>query len=597
MRRRIRVLRSRGTFRPDPRRGTIRYAPGHSRGRPPPRNDPHRELMKRILAVSLLAAGLAACDDSPSEPRGRVPGVGEEIQFNVQFEDNCSRPVMKTGRVAAVSNRAILVHDLSNPAGGFDDADYRELGAAFDDLVWPVDTRTFGEPGDVDGNGRVIFFFTRAINDLTPSSSSSYVNGLFYSRDLFPKRDRGNLGGCPSSNVAELIYMLAPDPARGGVFSRERVKETTAGVMAHEMQHLISASRRLYTLKVVGTDWNEVVWLNEGLSHIAEELVFYEAAGLTPRRNLDRTTLQWSARYVDAYNAFAAQNAGRYASFVFELAPERNSPFETDDDLATRGATWNFLRFAADRRNGDDRQLWNTLVNSRTTGMTNLRAALGTDPMPLFRDWAVSVYLDDAVAGVPAQFQQASWNFRQLFSSGLPLRPRRLVDGAPTTFTLDAGGTSYLRFGVGTGRAELRVTSGGNAPSGACAVVPTLAVGQVHTAAPAAGQALCVQEPGDYTLVAFYGVDTDSDPLSVEVTATGIQAVAPQPSPSVSAADMAAFAGAAPLYHDATEVRRSIRARERELSALVQGPGGDRYSLASTAPDPAKLYLSVARTR
>ena len=549
--------------------------------------------MKRILGLSLLAASLAACDDSPTEPKARLPGVGEQIQLNVQFDNNCANPVLRSGRVAAVSSRAIMVQDATNPAPGFTDADYQEFATAYDNLVWPVVTRTFGEPEDIDNNDRIVFFVTRAINELTSPSSGTYINGLFFSRDLFPTRDKGNLSACASSNVGEIVYLLAPDAGRGGPFSYASARAATVGVMAHETQHVISASRRLYTLKVGGTEWNEAVWLNEGLSHIAEELVFYQASGLTPRRNVDRPTIQSSAQYANAYNAFMVSNASRYLNHLTD--PERDSPYQTDDDVATRGAIWNFLRYAADRRGGDEQPLWNTLLNSRTTGMTNLRAALGTDPLPLFRDWAVSVYLDDAVPGVDPRFVQPSWNFRGLFASGLPLRTRRLANGAPTPVSLTPGGAAYLRFGVGAVRAEVRVTSGGQGPAGACAAIPALAVGQVHTVGPGAGQALCVDQAGDYTLVAFYGAEVEGDALGVDVLATGIQAVAATPNPSLTPADREPFSlGGLPVYHEDVNVRRRLQALQREMAGNVAGAS---FSTASAAPDPSKLYLAVARTR
>ena len=38
----------------------------------------------------------------------------------------------------------------------------------------------------IDENQRVIIFYTRAVNELTPSGADSYVGGFFYNRDLFP---------------------------------------------------------------------------------------------------------------------------------------------------------------------------------------------------------------------------------------------------------------------------------------------------------------------------------------------------------------------------------------------------------------------------
>lgn len=548
--------------------------------------------MKRILALTLAAAGLAACNDGPAGPDERVPSVGEQVELNVQFDDNCANAIQRGGRVAAVSDRAVVVADATNPAGGFTDQDYQAFADAYDDLVWPVVTRAFGEPEDIDRNRRVVIFFTRAINQLTEPGAGSYVNGLFYSRDLFPRKATADLGACTSSNEAEMLYMLVPEPARGGVFSYESVKRNTIGVMAHETQHLISASRRLYTVKA-GSSWNETVWLNEGLSHIAEELMFYQQSGLSPRRNLAGPSFPSGSAAGTAYFAYMAPNTGRYFSFLGD--PERNSPYETDDDLATRGAIWNFLRYAADRRNGDDSALWSSLVNSRLIGMANLRAALGTDPIPLFRDWAVSVYMDDAVAGVDPRFTQPSWNFRNLLVGGYPLAVRRFTGDGTVAFPLDAGGAAYVRFGTAS-RAELRVTSGGAAPSGACAAVPALSVGQVHTLAPSAGQALCVEGAGDYTLIAFYGAESEGDALPVSVSASGVQPVAAQPNPSLTPFARQALDAAAVQRED-LEVRRRIRALERQLDALVRQGGGARLSRAPAPPDPAKLYLSVARTR
>ena len=122
----------------------------------------------------------------------------------------------------------------------------------------------------------------------------------------------------------------------------------------------------------------------------------------------------------------------------------------------------------ADRAATDQRSLWSRLVNSPRTGMENLRVALGTDPVALARDWAVSVYADDAVSGVPPIYQQPSWNFRSIFQiltpSGYPLKVRTFANGS-TSVTLTPGGSSYLRVApTGTGVASVTFRSGGAAP-------------------------------------------------------------------------------------------------------------------------------------
>src|SRR5690606_7400053 len=153
--------------------------------------------------------------------------------------DGCTQPDYRTGRVVAVTERAVVVADTANPAGGFSEEEYRDFGLAFDGLVYPLAVETFGEPSDLDGNGRAIIFFTRAVNELTSPGSGSYIGGFFYDRDLFP---RTGAGACAGSNAAEMFYMMVPDPVRGTTensFTKESVQRHTVAVIAHEFQHLI----------------------------------------------------------------------------------------------------------------------------------------------------------------------------------------------------------------------------------------------------------------------------------------------------------------------------------------------------------------------
>jgi hypothetical protein len=397
-----------------------------------------------------------------------APAIGTLLQLNVGLQF-CSEPDYRTGRVVAVSNRALVVADTANPINGFTDADYQHVAATFDTLVYPVNVAAFGAPADVDGNGRSLIFYTRAVNEMTPRNAGYVVGGFFYGRDLFPQQNDPNFGGaCAGSNLAEMFYMLVPDPTgvvNGNTRPVNYVRGTTVGVLAHEFQHLISASRRLYLVPgVSGTNWSEVAWLNEGLSHISEELLFYHRAQRQPRTNIGGEALAAPLRA--AYLEFQDSNLGRYGEWL--KGPERNSTHDAADnddaDLATRGASWAFLRYAADRRNGDDNQLWYSLVNNSTVGFTNLRSRLGAEPIQWMRDWAVAVYTDDTGLNVPAVFRQPSWNFRSLYTAEIgryPLLTRPLNTGQTTTVTLVGGGASYLRAAVAGGRnASVAVAAG-----------------------------------------------------------------------------------------------------------------------------------------
>lgn len=396
-----------------------------------------------------------------------TPNVGDLLQLNTSASSFCDNPVYRTGRVAAITDKAIVVADTSNPDGGFTDDEYRSIGVTFDTLVDPVDRSAFGAPSDIDNNGRVIMFFTRAVNELTPTGASGVTLGFFYSRDLYPRTTAP--GPCAGSNAAEMFYLLVPDT--GGVIngnkrSKALVTTLTNGTVAHEYQHLINASRRMY-VNGVGTTFEER-WLDEGLAHVAEELNFFHASGRSPRANLDASGFQDSL-FTSAYSTFAINNTRRYAQYL--ARPESQAPigFDSfDDDLATRGAIWNFLRFAADHLPaGGESSFWFNLVNSKTSGIANLTAALGTTPYSLLRDWAISVFADDNAAGLDPRFQQPSWNLRSIITGGgtstpFPLATHVLVDATTTSLTLTAYGVSFMRFSVASGEdALVTATSNG----------------------------------------------------------------------------------------------------------------------------------------
>ena len=409
---------------------------------------------------------------SPTAPRfATAPAVGNLLQLNVEVDsgDGCSNPDRRTGRIAAITEKAIVVVDTANPRTGLSaaaEADlYRSFGVAFDTLVWRVDTRNFGEPSDIDKNGHVLIFYTRAVNEQTPrENDDSYVGGYFYNRDLFATT---GTSACAGSNFAEMFYMLSPDPngeVNGHARSIPMIRNSTVGVLAHEFQHLINDSRRLYVNRA--PVWEES-WLNEGLSHIAEELTFYESSGLRPRQNIGPLQLS-SGAAASAYGEFLSANVGRYIRYL--QSPETNTLMGTDE-LATRGAIWSFLRYAADRDAGSDTTLWNRLVKDpKTQGLANLENALGVNPRDWMEDWAVSIYTDDAGLALaePGRLTQPSWNFRdilplarvdQLPLGKYPLRTLTVATGQPRTVTLRGGGTAYIRFSVPPGApAAVRAT-------------------------------------------------------------------------------------------------------------------------------------------
>lgn len=405
------------------------------------------------------------------------PKVGDAITLNANANQACTNPTNRVSRIAAVGTKSIVVADNENPSGGYTDAEYASIAATFDTLVYPLDTTAFGAPSNIGGTGRVILFYTRSVNALTPPSTSSYtIGGFFFARDLYPKTARAGFAACPSSNEAEMFYLLVPDPdgtINNNKRSKSEVTTLNLGTITHEFEHLINAGRRLY-VNTSATP-NEETWLDEGLAHTAEELLFYRMTGYGSRQNLGLSQLQAQS---SLFSSYGSQNLSRFYSYL--INPELNSPYAPNDSLATRGATWNFLRFAAGRQGANgEAGFYRSLVNSLTTGRNNLANVLGgtTALADYLGDWTVSVIADDfaasTTAALDARYIVPAWNFRSIypglrFGGGqalgtYPINARTLLSGAPQRIALAGGTSSYLRFSLAAGRNALITLSANGA--------------------------------------------------------------------------------------------------------------------------------------
>ena len=370
-----------------------------------------------------------------------TPQPNDLITLNVST-DACSNPDLRTFRVEALGTKAIVLADTSNPISGFTSLDYQRFASRFDTLVFPLDRDAFGEPSDIDGNGRIAILFTRAVNELTPAGSGSFIGGFFHPRDLFPRMASPGTAACATSNEGEMFYMLVPDPTgrvNGNVFTRGMVDTLTTGVLAHEFQHLINASRRMYVN--AGADDFEETWLDEGLSHVAEELLYFKETGYTPRSFLAAQAIIDSRPHFDTWIADDASNFVRF--YLYLRDPANHSPIDAGDALETRGATWSFLRYAVDRSFLSDAGVWQRFTNSTTTGLATLALGLQRDPKPLLRDFAVA----------NLKGAQPSWNYADVFAkvfvdSTYPIPFARLKEATAVPVFAKGGSAGYYKFSV-----------------------------------------------------------------------------------------------------------------------------------------------------
>jgi hypothetical protein len=404
------------------------------------------------LRAAAIASGATAGRVAPSVPSHltnipATPAVGSIVQLNANLTGGaCDAKQLRGAKVITVLPHTILVIDTLAPAGGYTNAELIAFATSFDTLGYGLDTLNFGLPSDIDLNGRVLIFFTPGVNQI-PGPPGGFIGGLFYGRDLITATGPN---GCAGSNEGEMFYMPIPDPNQtinGNYKDKTALSNVVLATLVHEFQHLINAGRRQF---VNHAPTSEEIWLNEGLSHVAEELLYYRVSGNSPRANLSLTLLRSSQAQVDAFNIYELQNFGRLLSYL--TAPTANSPFSQVDGLAMRGAIWGLLRYSADRKGGPERNTWQALVNTTASGQANFNTVFG-DLISMTRDWTVAQFLDDSGLLEPDKYTNPSWNFRSIYPalttpSRFPIATVALGNAAPVTLTLNGGSPAYMRFRI-----------------------------------------------------------------------------------------------------------------------------------------------------
>jgi hypothetical protein len=185
---------------------------------------------------------------------------------------------------------------------------------------------------------------------------------------------------------------------------------------------------------------SEDTWLNEGLSHFAEEL----GARKVPNEECPNST-SCASEFLSQGNLVNA--------FEYLASPEEFfliEPGNSTGELEERGANWLFVRwlldhFASDSVFGAD--LTRQLVATSDVGSTNVAARTGVDFSTMVGEWQLANYLDD-LPGFPvsaARLRYKTWNFRNVAAENAipyPLDP-------DSTSGVDYSHSGVLRAGSG----------------------------------------------------------------------------------------------------------------------------------------------------
>ena len=334
-----------------------------------------------------------------------VPAVGSMRGFSVVAAVDGSRFVAVTARLRFAGDHILVYTDTASAA--LTDARVTALATLMDRDLYPVTVNAFGSESDVDVNGRVIVLLTPVVNRLAKAADCvqrGYVTGFFYGLDVLERAEHSNRG--------EVFYGFVPDSAGqySCAHSEADVVRTLQGTFAHELQHLISFNQHVLAR---GGD-AEQTWLNEGLSHIAEELAsrLFEARYPAPLGRSTTTQL-----FPDSAAPFIAPQLLNAYVYLNSTTQHSVTSYDGTGSIEERGATWLFLRWLGDQK-GD--AIFRQLVGASVTGVANIERVSSETFGALFGDFSLALIADSLPgvprAAVPARQRFRSRNLRQLMA-------------------------------------------------------------------------------------------------------------------------------------------------------------------------------------
>ena len=343
---------------------------------------------------------------------GSPPGMNTQRVFEVCAKTDCSQFDRVVARVRAVSAKVVIFVDTLAPAGGLDSTALDSIARLFDQRLYAIDTAAFGRESDIDSNTVVLVLMTNTVNKLVTASAcnaagGAFIAGFFFGADLDPAFRTD-----PRSNKGEVFYSIVADPTGklSCSHSTADVEKFVPVTFIHEFQHMISFNQHVLVRGGTG----EVLWLNEGFSHYAEELGGRSYA-VTPDAQVTMCLTGsiecrfYAGDLLDAYDYLDS------TSTHFLL------PTAGIGTLAERGAAWLFVRYVVDKYSvGSTMASWDTLtrslVGTSQTGAQNITTVTGAPFATVVGRWALANYITDR-GGAPPELQYDSWNLHSVYAA------------------------------------------------------------------------------------------------------------------------------------------------------------------------------------
>ncbi|MCC7261779.1 MAG: hypothetical protein IT369_04560, partial [Candidatus Latescibacteria bacterium] len=341
---------------------------------------------ERDLALGLQGQVLPAAKPALGEAQ-----IGQVRRF-VFPEFGVVRQQEVQARLVAISARALgWIHEGAGVPG---EAQVAEIVRQFSDEDFPLVGERFGLPADVDGDGRVSFLFSPLVDQI------GGLAGFYSAVSSLPVA----LGG--TGDQADLMFLSPSQPA-----------DTYRSLLVHEFQHLVNFNQHVLVRGGAG----ESNWLNEGLSHLAEDLV----AG------------------------YAESGQGQILTAFLADPSAVGLAGEALMDRRKRGAAYLFVRSLADRL-GDGVVL--RLVNTGLSDRDNVEQATGEGFGALLGGWGAQLYLSGLGVFPHNRFEYQNALLRAGEGRGFPL---------PVTGTYRTGGAALQGSLRPRGLALVNLPAGG----------------------------------------------------------------------------------------------------------------------------------------
>jgi hypothetical protein len=405
----------------------------------------------RLLSPSQIDLAAAVAGDV---------AVGDTVELRQPFgAGGCSSTAtltIITAEVRANGTRGVWLEDVENEVK-ITTQHVQELSDQFDTYSYPTNVEYFGEPTDMDENGKVLILITKQL---------TFALGFVTSADWAAQEPWPY--GCINSNRAEITY-LRP------LSSSANMRRDFPVTAAHEMAHVIQVSREV----TLGAP-SMAGWEAEGMARFAEEVVGHAVTGRSIGQNygssvayenfFSSTQPAWYvSSFTDVWRYFGSDPSGNQNAGAPEQCTFVGSAGVCQSTGAIYGRPWIFFRWVADQFGptypGGEAALMRQLTDGPLRGFAALENVTGTPIETLLAQWAATLYVDGRIPGPAARLTMPSWNLFSTFEQhALVTDGRRLVpyERAFGDFVDDvsvrAASSAYFRLsGEGRGATAIRI--------------------------------------------------------------------------------------------------------------------------------------------